>query len=144
MSAHQKRRRRLAKNNASATAARHAQDVYIANLEFQSRAYDIEMTNMEHEVALLERDCDQKRQLNMFLCEHGKALQHEIDFLRASLNSQVVQDDASPTSIEFLNDSEDSLNNAPDSAKSYETESGDFSRVCDPFDSFLTLEFEKK
>ena len=85
MSAKQKYHRRLAKNQASAAAARHAHDAYISNLELQVRAYDIEMTNMEYQEALVKRQLMENRLQNEMLNERNQILLQQINEIQAVL-----------------------------------------------------------
>lgn len=60
---HQKYRRRLQKNQDSAAAARFAQDAFLANLEAQAEAYDLDMTRMEDNCQKITAERDAYKQL---------------------------------------------------------------------------------
>ena len=90
LSAKQKYHRRLAKNQASAAAARHAHDAYISNLELQVRAYDIEMTNMEFQESLVKRQLNENLRQNEVLNERNRMLLQQITEIQAVL-SEVSQ-----------------------------------------------------
>ena len=86
LSPNEKYRRRLQKNQESAAAARYAHDAYMENLEFQVRAYDIDMTNMERREHQVQMQRNKNIEFNALLNERSRRLQTEIQHLRAQLD----------------------------------------------------------
>lgn len=83
LTAMEKYRRRLVKNQESSAASRHAHDAYVENLELQVRAYDIEMSDKERELTRVVMERDESARLNTALTNHSHMLQLEISRIRA-------------------------------------------------------------
>ena len=156
MSAEQKYQRRLATNQASAAAGRAAHEAYLANLEFQVRAYDIDMTNMEQRAARVQRERDESRRRNIMLVERGRLIEQKIEEMRAQLallstqaevtpqNQVTVPLDYSPVDQRF-----DERAQLLDFTYSFDTDSKGTEQklfeqfgVKNPFDNFLVPQFD--